>query len=199
MRTLFCVLAKMWHAQCSLFISVVIFTVIWDHLVWYSTKVRFLDCSLSAVKPSLPQIISDWICDPLEFKSLEFVLGKWVSRLPRNYAGRDIFSYISSFFANHLHVKEDVGSAGAMPAKAAGSPFFDSRVTFLAGPASLHKNFLAQPTRSTRSRRDNQSMRERFWQGNGVNLFSHISARCENDPLSRNKFSPYKRGLLYLF
>ena len=23
----------------------------WDHLVWYSTKVRFLDCSLSAVKP----------------------------------------------------------------------------------------------------------------------------------------------------
>ena len=57
------------------------------------------------------------------------------------------------------------------PAKAAGSPFFDSRVTFLAGPASLHINFLAQPTRSTRSRRDNQSMRERFWQGNGVNLF----------------------------
>ena len=149
MRTLFCVLAKMWHAQCSLFISVVIFTVIWDHLVWYSTKVRFLDCSLSAVKPSLPQIISDWICDPLEFKSLEFVLGKWVSRLPRNYAGRDIFSYISSFFANHLHVKQDVGSARAMPAKAAGSPFFDSRVTFLAGPASLHINFLAQPTRST--------------------------------------------------
>ena len=85
------------------------------------------------------------------------------------------------------------------PAKAAGSPFFDSRVTFLAGPASLHINFLAQPIRSTQSRRDNQSMCERFWQGNGVNLFSHISARCENDPLSRNKFSPYKRGLLYLF
>ena len=81
--------------------------------MWYSTKVRFLDCSLSALKPSLPQIISDWICDPLEFKSLEFVLGKWVTRLPPNYAGGDIFFYISSLLANHLHVKQDDGSARA--------------------------------------------------------------------------------------
>ena len=81
--------------------------------MWYSTKVRFLDCSLSAVEPLLPQIISHWKCDPLEFKSLEFVLGKWVSLLPPNYAGRDIVSYISSFLANHLHVKQDVGSARA--------------------------------------------------------------------------------------
>ena len=90
------------------------------------------------------------------------------------------------------------------PAKAAGSPFFDRRVTLLAGPTFLHINFLAHPARSTRSRRDNQSMRERFWQGNGVNFFSHISTRLrllgwENDPLSRNKFFPYKRGLRYLF
>ena len=92
------------------------------------------------------------------------------------------------------------------PAKAAGPPFFDSRVSFLAGPALLHINFLAHPARSTQSRRDNQSMRERFWRGirQWGQLFSHISTRLrllgwENDPLSRNKFSPYKRGVRYLF
>ena len=50
------------------------------------------------------------------------------------------------------------------PAKAAASPFFDRRITLLTGPTFLHINFLAHPARSTRSRRDNQSMRERFWQ-----------------------------------
>ena len=169
MRTLFCVLAKMWHAQCSLFISVVIFTVICYHLVWYSTKVRFLDCSLSAVKPSLPQIISDWICDPLEFKSLEFVLGKWVSRLPRTTLGET--SFLTFLLSWRIIYMSNKTLARLEPAKAAGSPFFDSRVTFLAGPASLHINFSAQPTRSTRSRRDNHSMREPFGKGMGSTFF----------------------------
>ena len=90
------------------------------------------------------------------------------------------------------------------PAKVAVSPFFDSRVPFQSWPTFIHVNILAQPARSTRSRRHNKSIRERFWQGNEVNFFSHISTRLrllgwENDPLSRNKFSLYKRGLRYLF
>ena len=90
------------------------------------------------------------------------------------------------------------------PAKVAVSPFFDSRAPFQSSPTFIHVNILAQPARSTRSRRHNKSIRERFWQGNGVDFFSHISTRLrllgwENDPLSRNKFSPYKRGVRYLF
>ena len=90
------------------------------------------------------------------------------------------------------------------PAKVAVSPFFDSRAPFQSWPTFIHVNILAHPARSTRSRRHNKSIRERFWHGNGVNFFSHISTRLrllgwENDPLSRNKFSLYKRGLRYLF
>ena len=104
-----------------------------------------------------------------------------------SYPGRANFSYISlQNLANRLHEKQKVGSAG--------------RVTLLAGPTFLHINTLARPAESTPSRRENHSMRERCWLGQRGQLFSHINARWswlgwEGDPLCRDNFSPYKRGL----
>ena len=60
----------------------------------------------------------------------------------------------------------------------AGFPFFDCRVTFLAGPTFCDKNSLAHPAGSTQSKRDNQCVHERFFQlvaGAGGTLFSHIN------------------------
>ena len=62
-------------------------------------------------------------------------------------------------------------------ASQAGSPFFEGRVTLLAGSTFLHINTLARPAGSTPSRRDNQSMHERCWLWQRGQLFSHINAR----------------------
>ena len=52
-----------------------------------------------------------------------------------SYPGRANCSYISlQNLANRLHEKQKVGSAGRVT-RLAGSPFFDGRFTFLAGPA----------------------------------------------------------------
>ena len=60
----------------------------------------------------------------------------------------------------------------------AGSPFFDGRVTLLAGPTFLHINTLARLAGSTPSRRDNQSMRERCWLGQRGQRFTPDARRA---------------------
>ena len=93
-----------------------------------------------------------------------------------SYPGRANFSYISlQNLANRLHEKQKVGSAGRVTCPAE-SPFFEGRVTLLAGPTFLHINTLARLAGSTPSRRDNQSMRERCWFGQRGQHFSHINA-----------------------
>ena len=104
-----------------------------------------------------------------------------------SYPGRATFSYISlQNLANRLHEEQKVGSARRVTrlagspfydgrvtllagstflhintlARLAGSPFYDGRVTLLAGSTFLHINPLARLAGSTPSRRDNQSMRE---------------------------------------
>ena len=105
--------------------------------------------------------------------------GETLSRVERllaypSYPGRANFHYISlKNLANRLHEKQKVGSAGRVT-RLAGSPFFDGRVTLLAGPTFLHT--LARPAGSTPSRRDNQSMRERSWLGQRGNLVPRTRA-----------------------
>ena len=61
-----------------------------------------------------------------------------------SYPGRANFSYISlQNLANRLHEKQKVGSAGRVT-RLAGSPFFDGRVTLLAGPTFLQPGQLRQ-------------------------------------------------------
>ena len=101
-----------------------------------------------------------------------------------SYPGRANFSYISlQNLANRLHEKQKVGSARRVT-RLAGLPFCDGRVTLLAGPTFLHINTLARLAGSTRSTRDDQSMRElccywkvSSWLGQRGQLFSHINAR----------------------
>ena len=115
--------------------------------------------------------------------------GKKLSRVEGSpaypsYSGRANFSYISlQNLANRLHEKQKVGSARRVT-RLAGLPFCDGRVTFLAGPTFLHINTLARLAGSTRSRRDDQSMRElccywkvSSWLWQRGQLFSHINAR----------------------
>ena len=98
---------------------------------------------------------------------------------PSYPAGRANFSYISLHnLANRLHEKQKVGSAGRVT-RLAGSPFFDGRVTLLAGPTFLHINTLARPAGSTPSGRDNQSMRDRCWLGQRGQLSSYIKCSLE--------------------
>ena len=84
---------------------------------------------------------------------------------------------------------------------------FGGRVTLPAGPTFLHINTLIHPAGSTRSRRDNQSMREHCCQllaqakGSFFLSYKHSLSWLgwENVPLSRDNFSLYKRVLkLYL-
>ena len=77
---------------------------------------------------------------------------------------------------------------------AAGSPFYDGRVTLLADPTFLHTNTLARPAGSTRSRWDNQSMCEHCWLGQKGQLFFSLT-HLEGDPLFRDNFSLFERGL----
>ena len=101
-----------------------------------------------------------------------------------SYPGRANFSYISlQNLKNRSHEKQKVGSARRVT-RLAGLPFWDGRVTLLAGPTFLHINTLARLAGSTRSRRDDQSMRElccywkvSSWLGQRGQLFSHINAR----------------------
>ena len=100
---------------------------------------------------------------------------------PSYPAGRANISYISlqnyKNLANRLHEKQNVGSAGRVT-RLAGSPFFDGRVTLLAGPTFLlHINTVARLAGSTSPTRDNQSMHERCWLGQRGQRFSHINAR----------------------
>ena len=95
-----------------------------------------------------------------------------------SYPGRANFSYISlQNLANRLHEKQKVGSARRVT-RLAELPFCDVRVTLLAEPTFLHINTLARLAGSTRSRKDDQSMRElccywkpSSWLGQGVNFF----------------------------
>ena len=72
----------------------------------------------------------------------------------------------------------------------AGFPFFDCRVTLLAGPTFRDKNSLAHPAGSTQSKRDNQCVHEHFFKllaWAKVTLFSHINTHkgwfsWEGDP-----------------
>ena len=77
-----------------------------------------------------------------------------------SYPGRANFSYIFlQNLTNRLHEKQKFGSAKRVT-RLAGSPSFVGRVTLLAGPTFLRINTLAHPAGPTRSRRDDQSMRE---------------------------------------
>ena len=110
----------------------------------------------------------------------------WVEGSPAypSYPGRANFSYISlQNLANRLHEKQKVGSARRVT-RLAGLPFCDGGVTLPAGPTFIHINTLARLAGSTRSRRDDQSMRElccylkvSFWLGQRSQLFSHVNAR----------------------
>ena len=98
------------------------------------------------------------------------------------------FSYISlQNLVNRLH-------AGRVTCLA-GSPFFDGRVTLLAGPTFLHMNTFACLAGSTPSRRDNQSMCKHCWFGQRGQFARWSWHGWEGDPLSRENFSLYKQGL----
>ena len=126
----------------------------------------------------------------------------WVKRSPfyPSYPGRTNFSDISlQNLTNRLHEKQKVGSARRVT-RLGGSPSFDGRVTFLAGPTFLHINTLARPAVSTRSRRDDQSMRGHLLtRAKGSTFFSYKLllklTRLGGDPLIRHNVSPYKRSL----
>ena len=78
-----------------------------------------------------------------------------------SYPGRANFSHLSlQNLANRLNEKQKVGSAGRVT-HLAESPFFDGKVTLLAGPTFLHINSFVRPAGSTSSRRHSQSMCER--------------------------------------
>ena len=76
----------------------------------------------------------------------------------------------------------------------AGSPFYDGRVTVLADPTFLHINTLTRPAGLTRSRRHNQSLCEHCWLGQKGQPFFPLT-QLEGDPLFRDNFSSYERGL----
>ena len=68
-----------------------------------------------------------------------------------SYPGRANFSFISlQNVANRLHEKQKVGSARSVT-RLAGSPFYDGRVTLLAGPTFLHINTLARLAKARQS------------------------------------------------
>ena len=78
------------------------------------------------------------------------------------------------------------------------SPFFDCRVTLLAGPTFLHMNTLARPAGSTWSKRDNQSIRDRCFRqsedartllarAKGSTLFSYHCTLMEERPFSQGQ------------
>ena len=79
------------------------------------------------------------------------VYGKRLSRVKRSPSylsspGRANFSNISlQNFTNRLHGKQKVSPARKVT-RLAGSPTFDGRVFFLAGPTVLHINTLARPS-----------------------------------------------------
>ena len=78
-------------------------------------------------------------------------------------SGPATVSYISlQNLANRLSEKQKVDLGSVIP---------------LAGPAFLHINALARPAGSTRSRRENQSMRQWSWLGQRGQIFSHINVR----------------------
>ena len=100
----------------------------------------------------------------------------WVKGSPSDpsYSERANFSYISlQNLTNSLHEKQKVGSARRVT-RLAGSPSFDGRVALPAGPTFLHINTLARPPGATRSRREDQSMRDQpLTQAKGSFLFSY--------------------------
>ena len=71
-----------------------------------------------------------------------------------HYPGRANSSYVSYKTWRPVYMRN----------KKLDSPFVAGRVTLLAGPTFLHTNTLIHPAGSTRSRRDNQSMREHCYQ-----------------------------------
>ena len=108
--------------------------------------------SISSLSPKRALIISKILRPCLYGEKLSRVEG---SLAYPSYPGRANFSYISlQNLVNRLHEKQKVGSSGRMTCLA-GSPFFDGRVTLLAGPTFLHINTLAHLAGSTPSRRDN--------------------------------------------
>ena len=78
--------------------------------------------------------------------------------------------------ANLVNVKK-VGFGRRVTRLAAGSPFCEGRVTFLADPTFLHINTLTRPAGSTRLRRDNQEyVRALLALAKGSTIFSVESA-----------------------
>ena len=81
------------------------------------------------------------------------------------------------------------------------SSFFDGMITLQDGPTSLLINTLARPVGSTRSRRDNQSMRERSCLERRGQICSLINvclcSLCwEVDPLFSGQFLPKSQTTL---
>ena len=99
--------------------------------------------------------------------------------------------------ANRFHKKQSVDSATRVT-RLDRSPFFDCRVTLLAGPTFLHMNTLARPAGSTWSKRDNQSIRDRCFRqsedartllarAKGSTLFSYHCTLMEERPFSQGQ------------
>ena len=103
--------------------------------------------------------------------------GEKLSRVDRSlaytrYPGRANVSYISlQNLANRLHEKQKVGSAGRVT-RLAESPFFDGRVTLLAGPTFLHR--LAYVSVKARQ---SEHARALLARSKGSTLLSHVNAR----------------------
>ena len=98
--------------------------------------------------------------------------------------------------ANRVNEKKNRGAwlARRVTRVAAGSPFYDGRVTLLADPTFLHTNTLARPAGSTRSRRDNQRMCDRSWLGQRRQLLFPFT-QLEGDHLFGDNFALFERGL----
>ena len=94
--------------------------------------------------------------------------GRRVTRLPElPWASQLFLHFLTKLGEPFLHEKQKVGSAGRVT-RLAGSPFFDGKVTLLAGPTFLHINTLARLAGQTSSTRDNQLAR-----GKGSTFFSY--------------------------
>ena len=123
------------------------------------------------------------------------LLGRRVTRLPK-------LPQASQLFLHFLTKRGKPLRGNKKSARPEGwSSFFDGRVTLQDGPTFLLINILARPVGSTRSRRDNQSMRERCCLGRRGQICSLInvclcSLSWEVDPLFQDSFSPISQTTL---
>ena len=122
------------------------------------------------------------------------LLGRRVTRLPK-------LPQASQLFLHFLTKRGKPLRGNKKSARPEGwSSFFDGRVTLQDGPTFFLINTLARPVGSTRSRRDNLSMRERCCLGRRGQICSLInvclcSLSWEVDPLFQHSFCPNHRRL----